>query len=183
MGYRARYDTRNGYVISGHAAGAVNNPVGTLSYYLSSNIIGQIRGIRYQSQTDTDVAFFSVDNSSYTSSNNVNGTSIYLSSTICAPAVGARLYKSGMTSGLTSADVLASNAGAYFSDEYGNVKYFFGLLKTSAMTSAGDSGGPAFLLMSSTSGRVGGIVTGGDSAYSYFTQAGPIAYMFGADIY
>lgn len=196
-GYRAKYNyngtTYTGFVTCGHG-----NEVGKTVYLeLSSTSkvkIGKILDRVLADNENTDVAFIRLTNDDYTPSNAIYYTSsqagvtsrgTILDGTQTTVSTGSRIYKSGRTTYLTSATVVSTSASEFVAIDEDTVYYYKDMIKTTAMTDSGDSGGVAYIVgTGATSGKAVGIVTAGDGAtISLFTKASNIKNDFGPYAY
>lgn len=162
LGFRASRYGKTGYVTTAHGV-QYNDNVSVNGYILGKCTERQYSG-------SVDAAFCEEDPNQYvTYSNQINGTSINLSSSIRNATAGMLISKSGNATGVTSGSVISTSTDATF------------YIGTTVYPDKGDSGAPAFY-NTGWQGDLVGIVAGG-GYYTYLVKVSNIASALGCQIY
>ncbi len=193
-GYRAKYKY-NGTTYSGFVTCAHGNSTGKNVYLsttaTSANKIGTILNRSLTNNSNVDVAFIKMA-SGYTNSNAIYYTSsqpgvtrqgTVLDGTQTTVTVGLAVFKSGVTTYLTSGKVTSTNTSGYVNVD--GTKYLIkDMFATGSISSSGDSGGVTYIINSgAASGKAVGTVEAGNSSTSLFVKASNIKSTFGAYSY
>lgn len=173
LGFRASRYGKTGYVTTAHGV-QYNDNVSVNGYILGKCTERQYSG-------SVDAAFCEEDPNQYvTYSNQINGTSINLSSSIRNATAGMLISKSGNATGVTSGSVISTSTDATFYIGTTSVK-LTDVVETTVDADKGDSGAPAFY-NTGWQGDLVGIVAGG-GYYAYLVKASNIASALGCQIY
>lgn len=173
LGFRASRYGKTGYVTTAHGV-QYNDNVSVNGYILGKCTERQYSG-------SVDAAFCEEDPNQYvTYSNQINGTSINLSSSIRNATAGMLISKSGNATGVTSGSVISTSTDATFYIGTTSVK-LTDVVETTVDADKGDSGAPAFY-NTGWQGDLVGIVAGG-GYYTYLVKASNIASALGCQIY
>ncbi|MDE5974573.1 MAG: hypothetical protein K2G73_07895 [Eubacterium sp.] len=157
----------------------------------SANKIGTILNRSLTNNSNVDVAFIKMA-SGYTNSNAIYYTSsqpgvtrqgTVLDGTQTTVTVGLAVFKSGVTTYLTSGKVTSTNTSGYVNVD--GTKYLIkDMFATGSISSSGDSGGVTYIINSgAASGKAVGTVEAGNSSTSLFVKASNIKSTFGAYSY
>lgn len=167
MGYRVKYNGKNGFITAGHCVDLYDPTVGeTKKYHLVDN-------------TDFDYAFVETY-SNYTPTNKLeypgpNITKLAVPNYCPYITVNMEVAKSGITTEYTTGKVKGLDQSLFYANQAVTVT---GLVKTNVKSDSGDSGAPVFMPIKDSEGGavVVGVLNGGTKGflgigrYMYFTS-------------
>jgi hypothetical protein len=170
--------TYNGYaavVSCGHGT-VSNGSVSRINAYETTldDSFGTVSKIQYTSGQYGDYSIITLSGYAATNKVTYNGTNYSITGNQYSAPVGTTIYKIGYSTGLTAGTITSnySDIGSY-GESYSSM-YIYGIIRTSASSAKGDSGGPVFLTYSSGYGALGTVAAttaSGEMMYSALRYA------------
>ena len=151
--------TYNGYaavVSCGHdmTVGDTMSRVNAYGTTLDSSF-GTVSKKQYANRGYGDYSIVTLSGYAATNKITYNGTNYSITGNQYSAPVGTTIYKIGYTTGLTSGSIQSNYSDMESSGESYAGMYIYGIIRTSASSASGDSGGPVFLAYSSGYGALG----------------------------
>lgn len=160
MGFAALRNGSLGFVTAGHFGHAVLDGI-----YYEDKLIGRVEKVSYHDGMTADASFIGIVRSRVTPvAEVVNGYRIASARTTELPA-NSTVSMYGMMSGLETGKIVSYNVEKKYEDGY----TFKNFASTTCSGQPGDSGGPVLVYNGGYNYSLIGIISGGNSTYSYFT--------------